>query len=65
MRKALGGRAGNLPVGGRASPFALVGCWHPRSTDDYQKKASDIAHVRAAVAGERLGASLNAALAGP
>ena len=34
-------------------------------TDDYQKKAIDVAHVQAAVAGARLAALLNAALAGP
>jgi hypothetical protein len=34
-------------------------------TDDYQQKATEVAHVQAAVAGARLAGLLNAALAGP
>jgi hypothetical protein len=45
------------PIGPGDGPFTL--------TDDYQQKAIDIAHVQAAVAGARLAALLNAALAGP
>ena len=45
------------PVGDGDGPFTL--------TDAYQQKAIDVAHAQAAVAGARLAALLNAALAGP
>jgi hypothetical protein len=44
------------PIGEGDGPYTL--------TDDYQQKAIEIAHVQAAVAGARLAALLNAALAG-
>ena len=45
------------PIGNRDGPYNL--------SDDYQKKAIDVAHVQAAVAGVRLAALLNVALRGP
>ena len=45
------------PIGEGDGPYTL--------TDDYQQKAIDVAHAQAAVAGARLAALLNAALAGP
>jgi S1/P1 Nuclease len=45
------------PIGNGDGPYNL--------TDDYQQKATEVAHVQAAVAGARLAGLLNAALAGP
>ncbi len=45
------------PIGNGDGPYNL--------TDDYQQKATEVAHVQAAVAGVRLAGLLNAALAGP
>jgi S1/P1 Nuclease len=45
------------PIGDGDGPYSL--------TEDYQRKAIEVAHVQAAVAGARLAALLNAALTGP